>query len=118
MIYPEVPAGTQFAAVVVAFPVAIAVGLGIHTLLRGLRRRGAVGAFLARWWAWFAALVAGMGAAVGIAGPYMFARGKPGIVTTPLSAGEIFGIAGVLSLAYAALTRVIRNSSDVDPPAT
>jgi hypothetical protein len=117
MVYPEVSVGTQLAAAAVAFPVAIAVGLGIHALLRNLRRRGAIGAFFARWWAWFAALVAGLGVAVAIAGPYVFARVRYGISPSPLTAGEIFVVAGILSLAYAVLIPIVRRGSGVEPPA-
>ena len=120
MLYPKVPVGTQLAAAALGFPVGIAVGLGIYALLRGLRRRGAFGAFLARWWAWFAGLVAGIGTAVGVAGPYVFAGPTRfgGMITTPLTVGEVFGIAGVLSFVYAGFELLPGRRSGVKPPVT
>jgi hypothetical protein len=73
--YPEVSTARQLAAAAMAFPVGAAIGLSVYHLLGGLRRTGAIGAFLARWWGWYSGLVAGLTAAVAIAGPYMFARG-------------------------------------------
>ena len=107
MIYPEVSSASQLGAFAVAFPVGAAVGLGIHALLGGLRRHGAIGRFFARWWAWYAGLTAALTASVAIAGPYVFAKAKNGTSPSPLTAREVLVVAGVLSLAYAALAPVV-----------
>ena len=106
--YPEPSAPAKVLGLVASFPVGGLVGGLTYWALGAFRRVGAFPAFLARWWAWYVGLLAGLGTAVAIAGPYLLAGPtRGGFISDPITVGEAVGLTGVMSFLYAALAPVL-----------
>ena len=103
ILYPEVSTGMQLLAAAAGFGVATPVGVTIYRLLAPVRGWGPVGRFVALAWAWFLALLTGLGAMVFVAGPYVFAgrTREGGYLTEPITRGEAVIICAVTAIFFA-----------------
>ena len=102
ILFPQPDPTLLVPAVVTAFAAGILVGFGVYRGLKPLEQHGRIVTLFVRWWSWWLALVAGMIALVGIAGPYVFAgptRGG-GYDSSPITRDEIVWICAIQALAY------------------